>query len=298
MRELQIVETVSAMRAWSRAARAAGRKVGCVPTMGYLHEGHLALLRECQRRADVVVMTLFVNPTQFGPHEDLDRYPRDFEGDCEKAAAAGAAVVFCPKAEEMYPPGYQTYVTVDELSRDLEGAFRPTHFRGVATVVTKLFHAVEPAVAVFGEKDYQQLKVIERMTRDLDWGIEIVGHPTVREPDGLAMSSRNVYLSSQERAQALSISQSLFAAQRAVEAGERDPLVLAAGARNHNMAAGGIIDYLEVRDADTLQTVLTLSRPARMLVAARVGKTRLIDNIALAITEDMDIIEPCREVRR
>jgi pantoate--beta-alanine ligase len=281
MSEMKVLTTVAAMGAWSEAARGAGLRVGCVPTMGYLHEGHLTLIRECGRRSDRVVMTLFVNPTQFAPHEDLARYPRDFEGDCAKAAGAGAAAVFAPDAAEMYPEGYQTYVAVEGVSRELEGAARPTHFRGVATVVCKLFSAVRPAVAVFGEKDYQQLKVIERMTADLNLGIEIVGWPTVRESDGLAMSSRNVYLSADERARARSISRALLAAQARVAAGERDPARLAQEARATIEAAGLAVDYVEVRDAQTLAAIGAISGPARMLIAARAGKTRLIDNAAI-----------------
>ena len=282
MATIKAIETVAQMQAWSAAERGAGRRVGCVPTMGYLHEGHLSLIRECRRRADKVVMTLFVNPTQFAPHEDFNRYPRDFEGDCQKAESAGAEVVFAPSVAEMYPEGYQTFVTVEGVSQGMEGEVRPTHFRGVATVVTKLFTAVKPQVAVFGEKDYQQLKVIERMVRDLNLGIEIVGLATVREPDGLAMSSRNVYLSPEERERALSISRALFAARAAVDNGEREIPALIKAAVKTIAAAGLVLDYLEIRDAETLSPLERLDRPARILIAARVGKTRLIDNLALA----------------
>ncbi|HUT53636.1 MAG TPA: pantoate--beta-alanine ligase [bacterium] len=279
--KIKVIKTVAAMQSWSEAQKRAGRSVGCVPTMGYLHDGHVALIRECAKLSDRVVMTLFVNPAQFGPREDLARYPRDFEGDCKKAAAGGAHAVFYPSVSEMYPEGYQTYVTVEEVTRDLEGAFRPIHFRGVATVCAKLFNAVRPTVAVFGEKDYQQLKTVERMARDLNLGLRIIGLPTVREPDGLAMSSRNVYLSADERRRALSISRALFAARDAVKNGEDRPYVLAKRALKTIAAEGLIPDYVEVRDAETLAPIKKIAAAARMLIAARVGKTRLIDNVAL-----------------
>jgi pantoate--beta-alanine ligase len=280
-KKIKIIKTVAAMQSWSEARKRAGLKVGCVPTMGYLHQGHVSLLRECARHADRVVMTLFVNPTQFAPHEDLARYPRDFAGDCRKAEAGGAAAVFYPSAAEMYPEGYQTYVTLEGVTQELEGAFRPTHFRGVATVCLKLFNAVRPSVAVFGEKDYQQLKTIERMVRDLDLRLKIIGLPTVREPDGLAMSSRNVYLSPDERQRARSISRALFAARDAVKSGEARPRILEKRALKTITAAGLVPDYVAVRDAETLAPIKKIAAPARMLIAARAGKTRLIDNAAL-----------------
>lgn len=278
---MKIIKTISEMQEWSDAERGAGRSVGCVPTMGYLHEGHLSLIEECARLTDKVVMTLFVNPTQFSPEEDLSQYPRDFDGDLEKAGGAGAHVVFFPSANEMYQEGYQTYVTVEDVSADMEGVSRPVHFRGVATVVTKLFQAVRPRVAIFGEKDFQQLKVIERMVRDLNMGVRIVGMPTVRDPDGIAMSSRNTYLSGEERERALSISRALFAARKAVEKGERGVGVLVEAATKTITEAGLDIDYVRVRDTETLKPIENIERPARMLIAARAGKTRLIDNIGL-----------------
>ena len=279
--DVKVIRTVPEMQAWSAEQRDQARSIGCVPTMGYLHAGHMALIKESVRRADRTVMTLFVNPTQFAPHEDLARYPRDFEGDCKKAGASGAVVVFAPGVEEMYPAGYQTYVTVDEASLGMEGAVRPIHFRGVATVVLKLFNAVRPDVAVFGEKDYQQLAVIRRMTADLDLAIDIVGLPTVREPDGLAMSSRNVYLKPDERAAALSISRALFAAQKAVKAGATDPKRIAGDAAAAIADAGLSVDYVEVRDPATLAPLDAITGPARILAAARIGAVRLIDNMAL-----------------
>lgn len=281
MGRIKVIETVAGMRQWSTRHRSEGRLVGCVPTMGYLHEGHLSLIREAARRAGAVVMTLFVNPTQFAPHEDLGSYPRDFEGDCEKAEKAGAQAVFYPSVEEMYPHGYQTYVTVEDITAGMEGEFRPTHFRGVATVVAKLFNATLPDLAVFGEKDYQQLKVIQRMVEDLNMGIEIKGMPTIREADGLAMSSRNVYLSAPEREKALSISRALLAAGEEAAGGETDCRALADAARAAIEGAGLAIDYVEVRDAESLEPIGVLDRPARMLVAARIGKVRLIDNLGI-----------------
>lgn len=279
--KIEVIRTVAEMQSWSGQAHSIGLQVGCVPTMGYLHAGHQALIRECARRSDLVVMTLFVNPTQFAPHEDLARYPRDFEGDCQKAADAGAHAVFAPGVEEIYPPGYSTYVTVEEASRGMEGAVRPIHFRGVATVVLKLFNAVRPEVAVFGEKDYQQLAVIRRMVADLELGVRIVGLPTVREPDGLALSSRNVYLKPDERERALSISRALFAAQAEVQAGATDPKRIAGDAAAAIAEAGLTVDYVEVRDPDTLAPLDAITAPARILAAARIGSVRLIDNMAI-----------------
>ena len=285
MADLEVIESVAAMQEWSESHRNAGRTVGCVPTMGYLHEGHVSLIREAARRADAVVMTLFVNPTQFAPHEDLDRYPRDFEGDCAKAKEAGAHAVFYPSASEMYPEGYQTYVTVEQVTRDMEGASRPTHFRGVSTVVNKLFNATRPHLAVFGEKDFQQLAVIRTMVRDLNMGVLIIGMPTVREEDGLAMSSRNVYLSPDERKRALSISRAIFAARDAVSAGETDAALVLDAAKKEMEMAGMDLDYVELRDEETLAPIEKVTKKARVLVAARVGNVRLIDNIGLLPAE-------------
>ena len=226
------------------------------------------------------MLSIFVNPTQFGPNEDLARYPRDLPGDLAKAASAGTDVAFVPEAARRYPAGFQTTVEVRELARGLCGPFRPGHFAGVATVVCKLFNVVRPDVAVFGEKDYQQLAIMRRMVTDLDLGIEIVGIPTVREADGLAMSSRNAYLSPAERARALSLSRALFAARDAAAGGVRDGERLVAQAR----AALDVdrIDYVELVDADTLQPVTDIDRPAVLAVAAFVGRTRLIDNVRIA----------------
>jgi len=278
----EIIRDPAEMRMRAEDVRRDGRVIAVVPTMGYLHEGHLTLLRAARARADVVILTIFVNPTQFGPSEDLSRYPRDEAGDLEKARPTGVDLAFCPDAAAMYPPGSQTYIQVRELARPLCGASRPGHFDGVATVVTKLFHLTWPHLAFFGEKDYQQLAVIRRMTRDLDFGIEIVGMPIVREPDGIAMSSRNVYLSSEHRAQATCLVRGLDAAEAAVRGGERSAAAILAAARAPCEAAPAArIDYIELRDADELTAVERLARPAVLAMAVFVGATRLIDNRVL-----------------
>ena len=277
---VELIKTPTDMRARSDAWRAAGKRIAFVPTMGYLHAGHVSLLDEARRRGDVLVLSIFVNPTQFGPKEDLSRYPRDLDGDLAKAERAGVDVAYVPDAGSMYPPGYQTFVDVEELQKGLCGASRPGHFRGVATVVLKLFHAVQPHVALFGRKDYQQLRVLSRMVRDLDLGIEVVGMPIVREPDGLAMSSRNAYLSADERLRALALSRALLAARVSFEEGERDAARLVDCARSTlHLTPGVRLDYLELRDAESLAELHgRLTRPAVMAVAAFVGATRLIDN--------------------
>jgi pantoate--beta-alanine ligase len=278
----EVFREPAAMRARCEDLRRDGRKIAVVPTMGALHEGHLALVRHARARADVVILTIFVNPTQFGPKEDLSRYPRDEAGDLAKARPAGIDLAFCPSAEAMYPPGAQTFVEVRELQQPLCGASRPGHFAGVATVVTKLFHITLPHLAVFGEKDYQQLAIIRRMTRDLDLGIEIQGVPIVREPDGLALSSRNAYLSPDQRVAALSLSRGLAAAQAAVTAGERDVAKIVAAARAPIEAESHArVDYLELRDADELSTIDRLEKRAVLAMAVFVGTTRLIDNRVL-----------------
>jgi len=251
--------------------------------MGFLHEGHLSLVSEARRRADLAVVTLFVNPTQFGPAEDFGQYPRDGRGDLAKCEANGVAAVFAPDAAEMYPPGYQTFVAVEQVSQGLCGASRPGHFRGVATVVTKLLALLRPECAIFGEKDYQQLQVIRALNRDLHLGVEIVGMPIVREPDGLAMSSRNAYLSSEQRRQATALWRGLLAARRAAAAGVLAALALKEAVRAEVKGAKLQEEYIELVDASSLERLDGLSpgRSARMLVAVRVGSTRLIDNIGL-----------------
>ncbi len=278
----EILRDPRAMRARAEDLRRDGLRIAVVPTMGSLHDGHLSLLRAARARADVVILTLFVNPTQFGPSEDLARYPRDEDGDLAKARRCGADIAFVPEVPTMYAAGAQTFIEVRELARPLCGEKRPGHFAGVATVVTKLFNLTQPHVAFFGEKDFQQLAVIRRMVRDLDQGVEIVGMPIVREPDGLAMSSRNAYLSPDERTQALALSHGLAAAEAAFTAGERDAAALLAAATASIAAAPAArIDYLELRDADELTPVDRVTRPAVLAMAVFVGRTRLIDNRVL-----------------
>jgi pantoate--beta-alanine ligase len=278
-----VIRTPAEISAWSEAARARGERIAFVPTMGALHDGHVSLLRQGRRRGDRLALSIFVNPTQFGPKEDLSRYPRDLAGDLAKAASAGTDVAYCPEPGDVYPPGFQTYVQVREVEQGLDGGARPGHFVGVATVVCKLFNVVRPHVALFGEKDYQQLAVIRRMVADLDLGVEILGMPIIREPDGLAMSSRNVYLSPDERQRALALPRGLTAARARVEAGERDGAALVAAARAIVETGADSVDYVELRDAATLAPVTRLEREGVLLVAAFVGKTRLIDNLRLPL---------------
>jgi pantoate--beta-alanine ligase len=266
-------------------ARAVGQRIALVPTMGALHEGHLSLVRAARERAEYVVVSVFVNPTQFGPGEDFAAYPRDLEGDLELLGAEGVSLVFAPTTGVMYGP--EATVTVDPgpLGDVLEGAIRPTHFRGVCTVVAKLFGIVEPDLAFFGEKDFQQLAIVRTMVRDLDLPVRVVGCPTVREPDGLAMSSRNVYLSSQERAAAAVLYRALRAAETRMLAGERDARTLVEVMRAEIATEPLVVpDYAEVADAVTLAPLDALDgSPARALLAARLGSTRLIDNLALEV---------------
>ncbi len=273
------VETAAEMAALADDARRLGKTLSFVPTMGALHAGHASLLTLARRRADISVLSIFVNPLQFGPKEDLSRYPRTPEADLARAEAARVDYLYAPAPAAMYPPGFQTTVTVAELEQPMDGAARPGHFRGVATVVLKLFAAVRPHLAIFGMKDYQQLQIIRRMTRDLDLGIEIVGAPIVRDPDGLALSSRNAYLSEEGRAQALALSRGLRAAEARFKAGERKAGPLLAATRTELAALE--TDYVDLRDAESLQVVSHVTAPVVLAVAARVGTTRLIDNIVL-----------------
>lgn len=279
----KIVRTVKEMRALVDGARAKGLRVGFVPTMGFLHDGHLSLMRDAKERADVSVASIFVNPTQFGPKEDLSRYPRDLDGDLEKCGRAGVDRVFVPEVAEIYPDGFQTFVEVGELQKGLCGARRPGHFRGVATVVTKLFAIVRPDVALFGEKDFQQLQVIMALARDLNLGVEVIGRPTVRESDGLAMSSRNAYLAADERQRALGLSRGLFAAVSLAASGEKRAAPILERVRRELSAVNAREDYVELVDAKTLRPIERIAPgvPARLLVAAFMGNTRLIDNVAI-----------------
>src|SRR4051794_18997567 len=279
---MKIVGQIPAVRAESRAVRADGRRVGFVPTMGALHEGHLSLVRAAKAQADVVAVSIFVNPTQFGPNEDLSRYPRPFERDCGLLEREGVDILFAPPDEEMYPPGAVTYVTVKDMSERLCGRSRPGHFRGVTTVVSKLFHIVEPDAAFFGQKDAAQVAIIRRMVRDLNLPVEIVVCPILREADGLALSSRNAYLSPEERQRALVLHRALLRVEELAVAGERDAArLLAAGREEFARESSVRLDYLEIVNPDTLDAVADVSGGALVAVAAYVGTTRLIDNIVL-----------------
>jgi pantoate--beta-alanine ligase len=274
-------------------ARRKGDRVGFVPTMGALHAGHLALADEARRRAPFVVASIFVNPTQFGPNEDLSRYPRDLDGDLSKLASRGVDAVFAPEPGELYPAGEDTRVRVGKLAEPLCGRSRPGHFEGVATVVTKLLGLVGPSVAVFGKKDYQQLQIIRRITRDLFLPVEIVPVLTVREPDGLAMSSRNAYLSADERTRARALAAGLDAAVCAFDAGERGARELENLARAPVERAATSVEYVEVRDADSLASFDDrVGARAVLAIACRVGATRLIDNVVLG--EDPSPLDPAR----
>jgi pantoate--beta-alanine ligase len=275
-----LLRTLEDVHAFTRSLRTGSRRLALVPTMGYLHDGHLSLMREGRARADVVATTIFVNPTQFGPREDLARYPRDLEGDLAKCASAGVDAVFAPEPAVMYPRGYQTYVEVEGVSQGLCGERRPGHFRGVATIVAQLLGLFRPDVALFGEKDYQQLAVIRALNRDLHLGADIVGMPTIREPDGLALSSRNAYLSAAERARALSLSRGLRAAEALLASGQRDAAALTGAVRRELAQADLREDYVALVDAEQLRALEAVApgQRARLLVAAFAGTTRLIDN--------------------
>lgn len=272
--------TAAELRRKVAAWRAAGETIAFVPTMGALHEGHLALVRRGKQLARRVVASIFVNPAQFGPHEDFSRYPRPVERDCALLAAEGCDLVFLPAVDEIYPPGGDTWITVEGPSQGLEGDSRPGHFRGVATVVAKLFNLVAPDLAIFGEKDAQQLAVIRRLVRDLAFPVEIVGHAVVREADGLALSSRNVYLTPEERREALALSRSLRAAQAAIDGGERSAAELIALVRRE-LAGPGEIDYAGLVDADSFAPIARLDRRAVLPIVVRFGKTRLLDNLQI-----------------
>jgi pantoate--beta-alanine ligase len=279
---LKLLSTIDEIRAASRAVRRVGKTVGFVPTMGALHEGHLSLVRAARATSDCVVISIFVNPTQFGPNEDLAKYPRSLERDCEMLNREGVEFVFVPSVEEMYPAGAVTWVTVEELSGKLDGGSRPGHFRGVTTVVAKLFHIVEPDMAFFGQKDAAQVAVIRRMVRDLKFSVEIVVCPIVRESDGLAMSSRNAYLSAEERKWALVLHRSLMRVEELVRGGERNAARLIAAGKDEFARERDVrLDYFEIVEPDTLDPIRDISEGALVAVAAYVGSTRLIDNLLL-----------------
>lgn len=270
------------MQQTALALRREGRRIGVVPTMGYLHDGHLSLVKIARHHADVVVLTLFVNPTQFGPNEDLSRYPRDWERDRRLCEEAGVDILFAPENTAMYAPDASVRVVEDRLSRGLCGASRPVHFGGVVTVVSKLFNLTQPDVAVFGEKDAQQVRVIRRLVRDLDFPVEIISGPTVREPDGLAMSSRNVNLTPDERKQALCLRRALDRAEQLHRSGERDTARIRAAMLDVIAAAPlATADYVELVDDETLEPVTATDRPTLVALAVKFTKTRLIDNTVL-----------------
>ena len=277
---MEVIKTIKEMKEFSSQTRRAGKTIAFVPTMGYFHDGHLSLMREGRRRGNLLIISLFVNPTQFGPNEDFKNYPRDFERDSKMAEEVGVDVLFAPEASDMYPLNHQTIVRVEKVTQNLCGRSRPIHFQGVTTVVMMLFEIVMPHVAIFGEKDYQQLVTIQQMVRDLHLSVEVVGMPTVREVDGLAMSSRNAYLLPEERKAALSLYRSLQKAKELLQKGERK-----ADRILHEMK--GIfrseplvrIDYVQICDATTLQDVDRIEGEVVVALAAYLGKTRLIDNL-------------------
>jgi pantoate--beta-alanine ligase len=280
---MEVFTTPASMRAWSLARRADGDRIGLVPTMGALHEGHIVLVDEAVARTDRVIVSIFVNPLQFNQADDFDAYPRPIDDDLDRCELAGADAVYAPTAAAMYAPGFQTHVEPGDLADRLEGPMRPGHFRGVATVVTKLFGATAPDVAVFGRKDFQQLAIVGRMVTDLDMGIEIVGVPTVRDDDGLARSSRNVRLTSGDRAASVVLSRSLFAARDLHRSGERDGAAIVALATGQIEAEPrASLEYVELVDAATLAPMTTVDGPAVLLAAAWFGDVRLIDNVELS----------------
>jgi pantoate--beta-alanine ligase len=279
---MQLFHTIQDIRQYVADKRAAGRRIGFVPTMGYLHAGHLSLVERGKREADIVIMSIFVNPLQFGPNEDLDQYPRDLERDLQLAETVGVDAVFAPSVREMYPHQQLTFINTELLTDNLCGASRPGHFRGVTTVVGKLFNIVQPDKAFFGQKDAQQVRVIQQMVADLNMPVAVIGCPIVREADGLAMSSRNVYLSPEERRQALILNQSLTEAQKLFEQGERSADVLTDYvSRRIQLAPFAKIDYVKLVDLQTLSDIREISGESLLAVAVRFGGTRLIDNIVL-----------------
>ncbi len=277
---MKVIRTIKEMKEFSCRARRAGKTIAFVPTMGYFHDGHLSLMRGGRKQGDLLVVSLFVNPTQFGPNEDFKNYPRDFERDCEMAEGAGVDVLFAPEAMEMYPPDHQTVVRVEKVTQNLCGKSRPTHFQGVATVVMMLFEIVMPHMAIFGEKDYQQLVTIQQMAKDLHMSVEVVGMPTVREADGLAMSSRNTYLLPEERKAALSLHRSLQKAKELLQKGERNADRILNEVRGILRSEPLVrIDYTQICDAYTLKDIDRIEGDVVVALAAYLGKTRLIDNL-------------------
>lgn len=281
-RKIEIIQTVAAMQAEAQALRRSNKTIAFVPTMGFLHEGHLSLMREGRKHGDILVVSIFVNPTQFGPGEDLEAYPRDIERDLDLLEEVGTDIVFTPEPGDIYSPGFQTSVSLDDLTNRLCGISRPVHFKGVATVVAKLFNIVQPHTAVFGQKDYQQVVIIQRMVKDLGFDIRIIGAPTVREPDGLAMSSRNAYLNPAERESAPCLYRAMTRAAQMVKEGVVDARkIIEKSAEFIEGHAGMQIDYIAMVDPETLEDVTRIERPVQMALAVKAGKTRLIDNMLL-----------------
>jgi pantoate--beta-alanine ligase len=285
---MKIISSISEMQVFSESARNAGQKISFVPTMGYFHDGHLSLMREGRQRGNCLAISIYVNPTQFGPSEDFEKYPRDFERDKGLAAGVGVDVIFYPEDKEMYPELYQTYVDVENVTQNLCGSSRPGHFRGVTTVCAKLFNIVKPHYAIFGRKDFQQLIAIKRMVLDLNMDLEIVGMPIVREPDGLAMSSRNVYLTIEEREAALSLSRSLKIAKEMYDGGQKDVSAILEQVRKY---IGGHsytnIDYAKICDTSTIKDIERIEGEAVLALAVRINKTRLIDNYVFGTQLDI-----------
>ncbi len=276
------IQKISEMQEISDGLKRTGKRIGLVPTMGYLHEAHLSLVRKAKEFYDIVVVSIFVNPTQFGLGEDFERYPRDEEGDSAKLEKEGVDFIFIPEVNEMYPSGYQTYVEVEEVSKGLCGDFRPGHFRGVATVVAKLFNIVKPDVAIFGEKDYQQLLVIKKMVEDLNFDIKIIPGVLIRDGDGMAMSSRNAYLSPEERQRALILYRSLLIGKNLYQSGERKASALLKAVKESIKSGDGVtLQYVEIRDAETFEKIENVDKNAVIALAATVGSVRLIDNVII-----------------
>ena len=281
---MKIIKSIKQMQRFAKLAKKQGKTIGFVPTMGYLHKGHLSLARQAKKDTDIVVMSIFVNPTQFGQKEDLKKYPRDFKRDSRLAKLTGVDIIFYPSAKDMYPENYQTCVEVIELSKYLCGRFRPWHFKGVATVVTKLFNIVKPDIAYFGQKDAQQAIIIERMVEDLNMDLKIKVMPIVREPDGLAMSSRNAYLRPSERKHALVLKKALQKAVLMIESDEKDPKKIISSMQNViNSAPSSKIDYISIVDAAILKDIKTIKDNCLIALAVKIGNVRLIDNVKVHI---------------
>ena len=281
---MKVIGSISQMQKTCKGLKAKGRTIAFVPTMGYLHDGHLELMSCGRKKADVLVVSIFVNPTQFGPNEDLAKYPRDLEGDLKKCKDKGVDIVFTPTEKDMYEPDHQTYVEVEKVTKDLCGASRPRHFRGVTTIVAKLFNIVQPDVAIFGQKDFQQLITINQMVKDLNFSTKIIGLPTVREKDGLAMSSRNNYLDQEKRKLAANICKTLQAIRDKAKKGEGSTKnLIGKGLEVLNSNSGIDLEYLKICDCETLEPTEKLKSEAIVAIAAKIGSTRLIDNIKISL---------------